>query len=351
MESSGICAAVNLRIRGLLLGLLLTLEPQIVFAEPPIPVAQPTAPREWSETGGYVPANDVEGSGLAFDDDGRLYLLSEGHGVLLRFSSAQDTLPKVIPLQIPDSRRNAGKGGFDLEAICIVGDEVYVCDEHTLRIYVCRKSDGRLLEDIRIAGEIDQRPTGRRKADGTRVDGSQKSIEGLVVRKNTDTGEREFLMLDEHDEVVGAEQTTYVSRVYRGTLPAKQNADPGFGEQTLSVRPVASFLLGTNEFERFTELMEYGGQLYAIRSVRTPVRYSVVRLSFGKSAEESTYRELLCWQLASPEYSSNFEGATILPDGRLFVCTDGPGFRKGSWRQPRPVPYRTLLAEYGRIGD
>lgn len=305
----------------------------------------------WSEPGGYTPEKDLEGSGLAFDSDGHLYMLSEGHGVVLRFASGTSANPAVIPLQLPNAMRNSGKGGFDLEAISILDDEIYVCDEHTLRIYVCDKSDGSLRETLRIEGNIDQRPTGGRRSDGSRNDASQKSIEGLAVISSPDGRGRDFFLLDEHDELTMGERTTYVSHLYSGRVvdQADDGDDLNSARETrLPVQRALTVELGDNEYERLTDLIARDNRLYAIRSVRFPVSYSLVQLAdHGKSLKKM--RELVQWLPADAEYSSNFEGAAVSAAGHLFLCTDGPGFRKGSWRKPTRVDYRTLLADYGRV--
>lgn len=329
--------------------------------EPTVRAANPQPIRSWSQSDGYTPDKDLEGSGLAFDSDGSLYMLSEGHGVLLKFSpdgpaAPNGTVaPEVIPLQLPDSQRNSGKGGFDLEAISIVGDEVYVCDEHTLRIYVCDKSDGTLRETFRIKGPIDQSPTGRKKADGSWADGSQKSIEGMTVVKDPQSGTRHFHLLDEHDETTVDGKTVYTTHVYTGLVPKtrlRSDIDSTATVRTLNVKRSLSVPLGNNEYERLTDLVLFKGQFYAIRSVRKPAHYALVKLLPPKSGGAyGRMQEVVTWGLAAAEYSSNFEGAAISEDGRLFVCTDGPGFRRGSWRMPVKVDYKTLLAEYATLKD
>ena len=114
---------------------------------------------------------------------------------------------------------------------------------------------------------------------------------------------------------------------------------------------MVSFVLGHNEYERLTELIHYQGRLFAIRSVRNPPHYSLVQLTKIEPVAETGMKEVMKWGLAASEFSSNFEGATISSDGKLYVCTDGPGFRKGSWRRPQPVSFRTLLACYGQVPD
>ena len=354
-----------MRIRDYLLILSLVLTDHVVTVAQDGHADFPWSPEptlvNWDSASGdktYGPQYGLEASGLAFDENGDLYMLCENRKALLRFPATNGQVqvgvnPLLIDLDIPEN--------VDLEAIAIFDKSIYVCDEVLVKIFVFSLPAGDAQRvtltrqrTITIKSDINNNAT-------SKIDRARRSIEGMVVLPDLLHGTAPdgvegpwFYLLDEHDK----EANGYISKVYIGReVPA--------GQLTIDEANVVSFPLGNDPARRLTELTYQKGNdgrvsLFAIhstfdRNAKQNNNYRLVRLDLNNPWTDSAprgfefpaaYRET-----GKDNFSPSYEGAAISPiTGALFVATDNQE-SSGNSTEHKPVRDRTLLFRYSPATD
>ncbi|MEJ7592416.1 MAG: esterase-like activity of phytase family protein, partial [Planctomycetaceae bacterium] len=302
--------------------------------------------RAWS-AGEFGPEKAVGVSGMAFGDSGTLYMACEKFPALVSLSdNGQYQVVKLDGF----NKNDAGENDFDVEAITIDNDMMYLADEDHPLIYSVAVS--RLKPDTVVTVTSLPVIDGPQKIvrDATFNDDTSdnSSIEGLVVSAQNYFPNDEsqsnagpfFYMLDERD--IDDNQT--VARVYKGIQQEQQihiiSEPVSF---TLDTIPKDFLVAQRDNLYRLSELFEYQGNLYALKTRKgiqpqTKPDYKVVRLNFdGKSLENVCDLTAAALQ-NSEQYDTNFEGAAVGPEERLFVTADNENYHRNELRSLQVPP-------------
>jgi len=294
---------------------------------------------------GYSPARAIGASSLAFGPGGTLFLALEKFPEILVFP-ADGSRPRRVRLQ--GVLGSNGQPDIDLEAMSICGGNLYLFDEDKLLIYVTPVDHPGRVTGLGLVFDgmttIDNRATTGNFSD-------HSSVEGMVVT-GTFLGPRGhasklgagpyFYLLDERDVVHGRK----TAKLYIGVRN---------GDEIRVAKDVIAFDLpddsGLHEGFRLPELFEYHGILYALMTRRPQNReqgaYKVVRcdLEAGRLREVCDFSELAAGYRIQG-YDTNFEGAAVASDGRLFLTSDnesapiggrGPPPMRDRWRGTTPI--------------
>lgn len=293
----------------------------------------------------YSPGHAIGASSLAFGPDDALFLACEKYPDLLIFA-ADGSKPRRVRLE--GVLQSKGQPDVDLGAMSIHNGNIFLFDEDKLVIYVTPVDrPGRVtkLDLVFDSGNrIDNRSTTDNPSD-------HSSVEGIVV---TDTffGAKAygakvgagpyFYLLDERDDINGRKE----AKLYLGVRN---------GNQIQIAKNVIAFDLhdesGLTEGFRLTELFEYRGALYAMKTRRPqkgkPGVYKVVRCDLeARQLSEICDFSVFASDLKTNGYDNNCEGAAVAPDGRLFLTADnesletgghGPPPMRDAWRGVTPI--------------
>lgn len=290
----------------------------------------------------YSPFRAIGASSLAFGPNDTLFLACEKFPTLLMFA-ADGSEPRYIELQGVRAGSD-GQPEVDLEAIAILDGSIYLIDEDKLVIYktsatpVARKAGVTGIEKARVT-EIEVLD-GRSRIDITSTTSEptdHSSVEGMVVTMKP-FGSRRFslkaqvgpffYLLDERDVVKGRN----VAKLYVGVIK---------GDGIELVQGVVSFDLGVqNQNFRLCELFEHDRRLFAlmtcpprsggVRGVYKVMECNLATESLVEICDFSSFA-------ADPKYSTydtNFEGAAVSLDKRLFLTSDNESFRTGGKGPP-----------------
>lgn len=273
-----------------------------------------------------TPIHALGTSCLAFDSDGTLYTVCEKYPYLLVFPEKANS----YHVELTGVRRNGSVPDIDLEAMSIHEGRIYLTDEDKLLVYSTPlKNPGPMVQhQIRFGGQVgfDGKSTTDNPSDLSSIEGMVisnkpyfKAVDGFQGLQN---GPFVYL-LDERDNVHG----TMVAKIYVGTF----NADKS--EVIVEHRPVSFELrdeTGFKEGFRFSELFEFRDQLFALKTrrpqtvqgVRRDGVYKVVQcdLNSGTIVEIADFTAVA--NAGKPKYDTNFEGAAVGGDGRLYLTTD-----------------------------
>jgi hypothetical protein len=265
------------------------------------------------------PERAIGASSLAFGPDGQLLLACEKYPTLLVFPVSSSEPPAVKFLESTVNK-------VDIEGMSVHAGNLYLVDEDAPSVFMTSASDARQLSRFtidfsKVAG-----------ADFRSTDGNVSnlsSLEGLVVSDefmgpkgwgNELPPGPYFHLLDERDQTTNGYQATLYFGTISGDKIVVHNRAVGF---PLPAAPNASTAY------RLPELFENDGVLYALMtsppSNNPPMNgsYLVVRcdVEAGELRTECDFSKIVA-DARFAGFNSNFEGACVAKDGRLFLTAD-----------------------------
>lgn len=281
----------------------------------------------------YSPTLAIGASSLAFGPGEKLYLACEKYPDILVFDK-NGSRPGRISL-------NGLSRGVDLEGMSVCDDMLYLVDEDIPCLYSVSLKGAGTVTKISLPDGI------KTDADDEDDDKTNKrSIEGLVVTKQRypktlQTQEPETLvyLLDERDEAPSGGKE---AKIYIGVLEEDRVTFVG--------SPVVFPLTRgrkSNEWFRLCELFEFDGNLYALKTLRS--EYHVVKLDMEAGTSESVCEFTNYANEVGREFDTNFEGAAVHPDGRLFLTADNENYTNDEVRAGGPTPLGPQRNKKGEV--
>lgn len=305
---------------------------------------------QWTETGAsqagrfkawreqeqdYSPTLAIGASSLAFAPDETLYLACEKYPDILVFDKG-GARPGRIPLK-------GLNPGVDIEGMSFCNDVLYLVDEDIPCLYSTSLENPGTVSTISIPQGIIMNAADIEDPNKT----DKRSIEGLIVTKHrypknlqAQDAETYVYLLDERDEALGGGKE---AKIYVGTL----NND----RVTFVGSPVVFPLTrgrSSKEWFRLCELFEFQGKLYALKTLydwkSREGEYHVVELDMEAKVLRPVCNITTYVNGLSGEFDTNFEGAAVHPDGRLFLTADNENYTNDEIR----AGGRTPLGPRGR---
>lgn len=287
----------------------------------------------------YSPTLAIGASSLAFGPGEKLYLACEKYPDILVFDK-NGSPPNRISL-------NGLQPGVDLEGMSICDNVLYLVNEDVL---VDEGVPCLYSMPLNSPGTVWKFPLPEKLMIDTRPDDgnptNNRSIEGLVVSKQKylpslepQQGRTYLYLLDERDTTPAGDK---VAKVYVGYL----NGDHVDFLSSPIVFPLTRGEKSKDWF-RLCELFEFRGKLYALKTLEG--EYHVVELDMEAKTLRSVCDFTKYANGLSGEFDTNFEGAAVHPDGRLFLTADNENYDNDEVRAGGRTPLGPQVNMRGEV--